>query len=164
MGYNVFGKKSSDKDFACTCLNFLPILVRVRGEGDDFSRFGLLECLRVFNRSWKPGDWIVYRMSKHGIAPGKRAHHVSASRKGESYNYIVDKFWVIEKIGPNGELYVRTPGGKTRVLASNDLNIRRARWWHRFQWGERFRTAEAQRLQQESLTNGHQHGGPAEAA
>ena len=66
----------------------------------------------MFERGWKPGDWVIYRLSKRGVAPGPRAHHVSASRKGESYNYIVDKFWVIEAVGAEGELHVRTPGGK----------------------------------------------------
>jgi|GEM_PF-148607 len=119
----------------------------------------------VFEREWKPGDWVVYRLSKRGVAPGKRAHHVSASRKGESYNYLVDKFWVVEQVGESGDLHVRTPGGKTRVLAPNDPNLRRARWWHRLQWGERFRTAEMKRLSQEAHNsrNGDSIGGPASA-
>jgi len=117
----------------------------------------------VFERGWKPGDWVIYRLSKHGVAPGPRAHHVSACRKGESYNYIVDKFWVIEAIGSGGELHVRTPGGKTRVLSSQDPNLRRARWWHRFLWGKRFRNAELKRSQQETIQQGSRSG-PAEAA
>lgn len=115
-----------------------------------------------FQRNWKPGDWVIYRMSKHGVAPGRRAHHVSASQKGESYNYIVDKFWVVERVAANGDLHVRTPGGKTRVLSAQDPNLRPARWWHRFQWGERFRNAELQR-RQNSLNEGN-HSGPIEAA
>ena len=120
----------------------------------------------LFERSWKPGDWIIYRMSKHGVAPGRRAQHVSASRKGESYNYIVDKFWVIEEVGTDGQLHVRTPGGKTRVISPQDPNLRRARWWHRLQWGERFRNADLQRRQQESLQDTHSKplaGGSVEA-
>jgi len=115
----------------------------------------------VFDRPWKPGDWIVYRMTKHGVAPGRRAHHVSATPKGESYNYLVDKFWVIDSVSPNGDLYVRTPGGKTRVISANDPNARRARWWHRLQWGARFRTAEAKR---QAIQNSDPFKGPAEAA
>lgn len=117
----------------------------------------------MFERGWKPGDWVIYRLSKRGVAPGPRAHHVSASRKGESYNYIVDKFWVIEAVGAEGELHVRTPGGKTRVLSSQDPNLRRARWWHRFLWGRRFRDADQKRCQQESLRESPQQGS-AEAA
>jgi hypothetical protein len=115
----------------------------------------------VFQRPWKPGDWVIYRMSKHGVAPGRRAHHVSASRKGESYNYIVDKFWVIERISDEGDLFVRTPGGKTRTISANDPNLRPARWWHRLQWGERFRNADLQR-QQNGMNQGGQSG-PVEA-
>jgi hypothetical protein len=120
----------------------------------------------VFDRKWKPGDWIVYRLSKHGVAPGKRAHHVSASRKGESYNYLVDKFWVVERVDESGLLHVRTPGGKTRVLSPQDPNLRRARWWHRLQWGERFRNAEMKRIAQDAQNahNGDSIGGPVSAA
>ena len=119
----------------------------------------------MFERTWKPGDWVIYRLSKHGVAPGRRAQRVSASRKGESYNYIVDKFWVVESISPSGELHVRTPGGKTRTLSPHDPNLRRARWWHRIQWGQRFRNAEMKRRSMnDSQSSGPIPGGPAEAA
>jgi len=122
--------------------------------------------LSVFGREWKPGDWVVYRLSKHGVAPGRRAHHVSASRKGESYNYLVDKFWVVERIDETGNLHVRTPGGKTRIISPEDPNLHRARWWHRLQWGERFRTAEMKRLSSDAhdAQKGGPVGGPASAA
>ena len=99
----------------------------------------------MFQRHYQVGDWIIYRMTKHGVAPGRRAYHVSASQKGESYNYLVDKFWVVDTIDDQGNLHVRTPGGKTRILAADDRNIRRARWWHRWQWRQRFLTAEMRR-------------------
>jgi hypothetical protein len=113
----------------------------------------------VFKHDWKPGDWVVYRLSKHGRSPGQRAQQVSATRKGESYNYVVDKFWVVEEVKPEGQLVVRTPGGKCRTVDSADPNLHRARWWHRFQWGSRFRTAEKQ-LHENPL----HHGGGAEPA
>lgn len=96
------------------------------------------------NRSWKTGDWVIYRVSKHGRAPGLRAHQVHASPKGESYNYVVDKFWVVEQVTPAGQLVVRTRGGKRHTLHCDDPNLHRARWWHWFQWGDRFRAAEKQ--------------------
>lgn len=98
----------------------------------------------MFEHRWKVGDWVIYRLSKRGTSPGRRAHHVSASPKGESYNYLVDKFWVVQDITAQGDLVVRTPGGKVRTLRPDDPNLRPARWWHRMQWGSRFRTAEQQ--------------------
>lgn len=98
----------------------------------------------MLRRAWKAGDWVIYRLSKHGTAPGPRAHHVSAAPKGESYNYLVDKFWVVQEVKDDGRLIVRTPGGKIRELRADDRNLRRARWWHRLQWRDRFRTAEQQ--------------------
>ncbi len=99
----------------------------------------------MFKRDWKPGDWVVYRMSKHGVSPGRRAQQVNATRKGEAYNYVVDKFWVIEQVLPTGEIVARTPGGKVRTIDRDDPNLRRARWWHWLQWGNRFRNADLNR-------------------
>jgi hypothetical protein len=109
----------------------------------------------VFGHRWKPGDWVVYRLSKHGTSPGRRAHQVSAARKGESYNYVVDKFWVVQDVTAQGDLIVRTPGGKVRTLSADDPNLRVARWWHRFQWGNRFRTAEQQLADQQLPADGN---------
>jgi hypothetical protein len=69
---------------------------------------------------------------------------VSAAPKGESYNYVVDKFWVIEQVTQTGQLVVRTPSGKCRTVEGGDPNLHLARWWHRLQWGNRFRDAEKQ--------------------
>ncbi len=117
----------------------------------------------MFERAWKPGDWVIYRMTKHGVAPGRRAHHVSASRKGESYNYLVDKFWVVERVEADGNLQIRTPGGKVRTISASDPNLRRARWWHRLQWGNRFRSAEST-LHHDDEAQSHASGGSAGAA
>ena len=89
------------------------------------------------NRRYRPGDRVVYRMSKRSTCPGKRAEQVSPSRYGESYTYCVDKFWVV--VDQDGDqVVVQTRRGKQHVLEADNRNLKRAGIWdllvnrHRF--------------------------------
>src|SRR6056297_910096 len=92
--------------------------------------------------TWKSGDWAVYRKSKQSKSPGPRAEKIQASPKGESYNYIVDKFWIVEAVLPTGELRLRTARGKSHVISPDDPNLRRPSWIQRLLWRHRFRDVE----------------------
>tara|TARA_R110002049_G_scaffold185580_3_gene353809 strand:- start:33179 stop:33499 length:321 start_codon:yes stop_codon:yes gene_type:complete len=87
---------------------------------------------------WNPGDWAVYRKSKRSTVPGRRACRVTANPKGETYNYVVDKFWVVESVLPGGRLLMRTAGGKSHTIDLSDPNLRRPSLLQRFIWRERF--------------------------
>ena len=89
-----------------------------------------------------PGDWVVYRKPKFGIVPGPRAKAVAPAPQGEGYTYIVEKFWVVTDILPDGRLRLRTRRGKEHVVRSNDANLRQARWWERWLYRDRFRAIE----------------------
>ncbi len=92
---------------------------------------------------WKPGDWAVYRKSKRSATPGRRATNVKASAKGESYTYIVDKFWIVDSTLPGDRLLLRTARGKTHIIDADDPNLRKPGWLRRLLWRERFRSVEA---------------------
>lgn len=92
--------------------------------------------------NWQPGDWAVYRKSKTGPNPGRRAAQVMASSKGESYGYVVDKFWVVEEVLGGGQLRLRTAKGKRHVIDADDPNLRRPGMLQRLLWRERFRQVE----------------------
>ena len=95
---------------------------------------------------WKPGDWAVYRKSKRSARPGKRATNVVATSKGETYTYVVDKFWVVESVLPGDRLRLRTARGKTHEIDIDDPNLRRPTWLQRLLFRNRFRNVE-QRLE-----------------
>jgi len=100
--------------------------------------------MNIRNRSqWNAGDWAVYRKSKRSTSPGPRASNIVATEKGESYTYVVDKFWVVESILSEDQVRVRTARGKTHVLSSDDPNLRRPSILQRLFWRERFREAES---------------------
>lgn len=77
----------------------------------------------------KPGDPVIYRMTKHSRRPGPRARDVVPTPNGDDYCYLVDKFWVVDAVQPDGMLLLRTRRGKTRLVAPQDLNLRSPKWW-----------------------------------
>ena len=93
-------------------------------------------------RTPKHGDWVVYHKTKFGPRPGRRAKEVSPAPAGDLYSYVVEKYWVVVETLPDGRLRLRTRTGKEHVVASNDANLRPARWWERWLRRDRFRAAE----------------------
>ena len=88
--------------------------------------------------TWNPGDWAVYRKSKWSSVPGRRASSVKANQKGETYNYVVDKFWIVESVLPGNRLLMRTAGGKSHLIDSDDPNLRRPSFLQRLLRRERY--------------------------
>lgn len=102
------------------------------------------------NRTWKSGDWAIYRKTKWSATPGTRAINVVASPKGETYHYVIDKYWVVESVLPGGKLCLRTARGKTHVINVSDPNLHRPSLLRRLISADRFRTVE-QRLKTAEL-------------
>jgi|ERR1700677_3374023 len=73
------------------------------------------------------GDRIVYRKTKFSPLPGARAHHITASNKGENYTYLVDKYWVVADVLEDGRLVAKTRRGKLNFVRPDDPNLRKAR-------------------------------------
>lgn len=90
----------------------------------------------------KKGDWVVYRMHKYSTSPGPRAKEVSAAPRGETYSYVVDKFWVVNELLDDGRVQLVTRRGKQHTLPVGDPNLRLANWWVRWVYGGRFREIE----------------------
>lgn len=87
---------------------------------------------------FKVGDWVVYEKQKHGTCPGRRAKVVHPSEHGETYSYIVEKFWIVAKDCGDGTLELLTRRGKRHQVAIGDCHLRLANWWERFWHRQRF--------------------------
>ena len=92
----------------------------------------------MLGREFKPGDLVVYRKTKHSTSPGPRAKQVVPARYGDDYTYQVDKFWVVAESRSDSTLLLQTRRGKTHLVDSNNPNLRRAHWWERWLYGDRF--------------------------
>jgi hypothetical protein len=92
---------------------------------------------------FRPGDLVVYRKTKHAAKPGPRAERISPAPYGDTYSYIVDKYWIVERICDDGALLLRTRRGKTHKTRPDDPNLRRAGLITRLLQGHRFPSVEA---------------------
>jgi hypothetical protein len=86
----------------------------------------------------KPGDPVVYHMSKVSTDPGPRAHDVHPAEFGETYRYLVDKYWKVADVLTTGQVVLVTRRGKRHVVTADDPRLRPARWWERWLYRRRF--------------------------
>jgi hypothetical protein len=78
---------------------------------------------------YKPGDRVIYRLTKHSSHPTPRAVEVWPEPQGEFYSYEVLKYWVVSSVEHDGRLVVTTRRGKNRTVRADDPALRRAHWW-----------------------------------
>lgn len=88
--------------------------------------------------SYRRGDPVIFRMSKHSTHPGPRARNVKPATKGEEYSYQVDKFWTVAEVLEDGRLRLKTRRGKEHIVDAEDAQLRPARWWERWIHRDRF--------------------------
>jgi hypothetical protein len=86
----------------------------------------------------KPGDPVVYQLSKVSTDPGPRARDVHPAEFGETYRYLVDKYWKVADVLPDGQVVLVTRRGKRHVVHADDPRLRPARWWERWLYRSRF--------------------------
>ena len=84
------------------------------------------------------GEPVIYRLTKSSMKPGPRAQKVAPAPQGDSYSYLVEKFWVVRDILSDGRVVLATRRGKEHVIEADDPNLRRARWWERIVYRGRF--------------------------
>jgi hypothetical protein len=92
----------------------------------------------VGRRHFRAGDCVVFRSLKHTTRPGRRAKDVHATENGDYYDYFIDKCWVVVDVRDDGQLLLRTRRGKSRVMKSDDANLRHATIWDRLRYRRRF--------------------------
>ena len=90
--------------------------------------------------TYNVGDCVIYRKTKHSTHPGPRAHSINPNPHGDEYTYVVDKFWVVEEVLPEGQMILRTRRGKQHTVSVDDPNLRKANIWERFWHRDRFDT------------------------
>lgn len=86
----------------------------------------------------RPGEPVIYRASKVSTGPGPRARNVYAAPGGDTYTYVVEKFWVVADVRGDGKLLLRTRRGKEHLVEPNDPKLRRPHWWERLLYRGRF--------------------------
>ena len=86
---------------------------------------------------YKPGNPVIFRVTKQSTDPGPRAVDVHPAQSGETYSYQVDKFWTVREV-LDDNLQLVTRRGKQRLVSKRDIRLRHARWWERWLYSDRF--------------------------
>ncbi|MGF1579052.1 MAG: hypothetical protein ACFCD0_06780 [Gemmataceae bacterium] len=97
-------------------------------------------------KTYRTGDFVIYRKLKHSVHPCERARNIEPAPRGDYYTYEVDKFWTVMDFTEDGKLVVLTRRGKSHIISPDDPNIRRAAWWERFLYANRFPAVPAPEL------------------
>ena len=90
--------------------------------------------------TFKVGDCVVYRKTKHSTHPGPRARSINPNPNGDEYTYLVDKYWVVEDVLSDEQVVLRTRRGKRHTISVDSVNPRKANIWERFWHRSRFET------------------------
>lgn len=86
---------------------------------------------------FQKGDPVIFNKTKFSPHPGPRAQHIDPSSHGETYSYLVKKFWtVLEHRGDH--LVVQTRRGKKHRVDLNDPALRAPSFWEQLRYRERF--------------------------
>lgn len=83
------------------------------------------------------GDPVIFTKTKYSLRPGPRAENISPASRGESYSYLVKKFWTVID-NTDGRLLVQTRRGKKHWIEHDDPALRAPTWWEQIKYRERF--------------------------
>jgi len=86
---------------------------------------------------FQKGDPIIFTKTKFGTHPGPRAESIDPSTHGETYSYLVKKFWTVLECR-DGWLLVQTRRGKKHRIKLSDPALRSPTWWEQLKYRERF--------------------------
>jgi hypothetical protein len=85
-----------------------------------------------------PGDYVIYRKQKFSVHPSPQAKEIRPCPQGDSYSYLVDKFWVVVDLEGTNKITVCTRRGKRLTINISDPALRRASWLERLVFRSRF--------------------------
>lgn len=108
----------------------LALLILARGHH--------LLARRLFPGKFQAGVPIVYRMVKTSTCPSAEAYHVRPAENGDLYYYLINKYWRVEEVRPDGWIVARTPLMEKHYLRRDDPNLRKANLVERLRYAARF--------------------------
>lgn len=74
----------------------------------------------------KAGDFVVFSKCKTSSHPSPRAKAIHPAQHGETYSYIIDKFWKVVEVVDDETIEVETRRGKRHRLNKNTPLVRKA--------------------------------------
>ncbi len=81
--------------------------------------------------SFKTGEFVIFEKSKNSTHPSPHAKDVRPAEHGETYSYIIEKFWKVVRVFENGTIELETRRGKRHRLYTATPQLRKASFWDR---------------------------------
>lgn len=92
----------------------------------------------LMSRRFTPGVPIIYRMQAMSDHPIHDVLQVYPAEKGESYYYVRNKYWRVEKVLQNGWIVARSALMEEHYLRHDDPNLHKASLIERLRYASRF--------------------------
>lgn len=91
---------------------------------------------------FRKGQVVVFARTKRSTRPGARARSVAPAPNGDSYNYVVDKFWIVAERLDDGRLRLLTRRGKQHLISADDPRLRKPSIWEKLFMRHKFPSPE----------------------
>ncbi|MCA9473116.1 MAG: hypothetical protein MRJ96_11200 [Nitrospirales bacterium] len=79
----------------------------------------------------KAGDFVIFSKYKTSSHPSPHAKAVSPAQHGDTYSYVIDKFWKVVRVFDDDTIEVETRRGKRNRIDANTPLVRKIRPWER---------------------------------
>jgi len=87
---------------------------------------------------FKVGEFVIVAKSKRSTHPSPQAKHIHPAQHGETYSYIIEKFWKVVQVFDNGTMEIETRRGKRHRVDMDTPLLRKAGFWDRLMYRHRF--------------------------
>ena len=72
------------------------------------------------------GDFVIYHKWKASTHPSPRAKKVDPARHGDTYSYMIEKFWKVIQVFDDETIEIETRRGKRHRINIHDKDYRKA--------------------------------------
>lgn len=88
--------------------------------------------------SFKIGEFVIFGKAKSSTHPSPQAKDIHPAQHGETYSYIIEKYWKVVRVFDNGAIEIETRRGKHHRLDKDTPQLRKAGFWDRLMFRNRF--------------------------
>jgi hypothetical protein len=89
-------------------------------------------------RKFSRGDCVIFDEVPQTASIESRSGGELDSATGEESAYIVQHYMTVRESSQKGTVVLQTKSGKMHVTLNTNPNLRRARWWERVLYRDRF--------------------------
>ena len=73
----------------------------------------------------KIGDFVIFSKPKTSSHPSQRAKEIHPAQHGDTYSYVIEKFWKVVRVFDDDTIEIETRRGKRNRLNANTPLLRK---------------------------------------